>query len=177
MTDALTGSNHWGEEDVLNPLTKDNSKEENDVLNHNTVYVFEETAEKVPIDRTPKMLLAEKYKEFRSLSKEYIVRKMFEDGFKYFVLKIDDFLASLDDEEIKLFNIFLYKHENYRESKGKRRTNSFWVVNRDEPYAPKVRELINTKGGTTTGRVCPGCSSADGEHTFGVDCTLVDEEY
>lgn len=62
------------------------------------------------------------------------------EGFKFFVLKAEDFLQAIDDCD--LFDEMLVAHEQYRLSRGKPAANAYWVVNRDEPYAPLVRLCI-----------------------------------
>ena len=64
------------------------------------------------------------------------------EGLRFFVLKAEDFLRALSEEEAFYFNQMLKKHEDYRTGKGKSSYNKYWVVNRDEPYAEEVRELI-----------------------------------
>lgn len=66
---------------------------------------------------------------------------------KYFVLKAEDFLNVLSESEARAFNMMLMKLEHKRESQGKTPANFYWVVNRDEPYADKVRALIEKHHG------------------------------
>lgn len=68
--------------------------------------------------------------------------KLRAQGFKYFVLKAEDFLAALDADQVDEFNMMLQIHEAYRVHRGKPRANAYWVVNRDEPYADTVKALI-----------------------------------
>jgi len=70
-----------------------------------------------------------------------------EDGFKYFVLKCEDFLNALTSKEARAFDRMLQKHESYRVKKGKSSSNRYWVVNRDEPYADEVKRLIEKNRG------------------------------
>lgn len=65
-----------------------------------------------------------------------------ENGFKYFVLKAEDFLSALDADQVDEFNMMLKAHELYRVKRGKSMSNAYWVVNRDEPYADQVKALI-----------------------------------
>jgi len=64
------------------------------------------------------------------------------NGLKFFVLKAEDFLSALDEDEVEQFNDLLKKHEQWRLDKGKKSSNKYWVCNRDEPYAEEVRKLI-----------------------------------
>lgn len=75
--------------------------------------------------------------------KEFIENK----DLKYFVLKADDWFASLSEEELFFFDMMLEKMENYRLTQNKKRTNSYWVVNRDETFAPAVKMLIESSIG------------------------------
>lgn len=52
-------------------------------------------------------------------------------GFKYFVLKCDDFLDSLGQYHGQKFNEFLDMYNKYREKLGKD-INKYWVVNRED---------------------------------------------
>lgn len=74
--------------------------------------------------------------------KELWLQDFKEKKLKYFVLKAEDFLNALNDEEIDIFNRMLKKHEMWRVKKGKTEYNQYWVVNRDEPYADQVKKLI-----------------------------------
>ena len=69
------------------------------------------------------------------------------DGFKYFVLKMDDVFASLTSYELEDFNECLYKYNARRKRQGKP-VNAYWVVNRDEPYADIVKDLIFNEADT-----------------------------
>jgi hypothetical protein len=69
------------------------------------------------------------------------------EGSKFFVLKCIDFLECLSAEEVIIFNMMLRKQEEYREAQGKPPFNRYWVVNRDEPYAHLVKEIIEGNEG------------------------------
>lgn len=58
-------------------------------------------------------------------------KQMKSSGFKYFVLKIDDFLNALGQYEGQKFNEFLDIYNIYREKLGKAESK-YWVVNRDD---------------------------------------------
>jgi len=63
-------------------------------------------------------------------------------GLKFFVLKCEDFLDAITEDEADTFNEMLAKMERARQSLGKVPANKYWVVNRDEPYADKVKRII-----------------------------------
>jgi hypothetical protein len=68
-------------------------------------------------------------------------------GFKFFVLKAEDFLDCLSEEEVEQFNYFLFKHEKYRISKGKTPSNSYYVINRDDvPHLKTKEEFFEAVG-------------------------------
>ncbi len=62
--------------------------------------------------------------------------------FKYFVLKAEDFLPSLNRFQLEEFNLMIKQYEEYRKSKGKKEHNQYWIINRDEPYADQVKKII-----------------------------------
>lgn len=66
---------------------------------------------------------------------------------KYFVIKADEFLQALSPSEAKKFNILLRRYERWREGQGKTASNSYYIVNRDEPYAETVKDLIEANEG------------------------------
>ena len=68
-------------------------------------------------------------------------------GLKYFVLKAEDFFATLSEEEVRSFDNFLVKHEQFRIDSGKHPCNKYWIVNRDEPYADEVKKIIEDNEG------------------------------
>lgn len=68
---------------------------------------------------------------------------MEQNGFKYFVLKAEEFLESLiDDDEATFFNEMLQGYGRYRLENGKTKANSYYIVNRDEPWADEVRAVM-----------------------------------
>lgn len=71
------------------------------------------------------------------------------EGSKFFVLKCVDFLECLTTDEVIAFNMMLKKHEEYREAQGKPPSNRYYIVNRDEEYAPEVKALIESNEGIT----------------------------
>lgn len=58
-------------------------------------------------------------------------KQMKSSGFKYFVLKIDDFLDSLGQYESQKFNEFIETYNKYRKRLGKEESK-YWVVNRND---------------------------------------------
>lgn len=68
------------------------------------------------------------------------------DGFKYFVLKMEDLFEACDEDWIFGFNEILKKYNAHRETLGKS-INNYWLVNRDEPYANQVKEIIEKNKG------------------------------
>jgi hypothetical protein len=80
-------------------------------------------------------------------SKEEWLEHLITKKIKFFVLKSEDFLTCLNDEEIDLFNDMLRKHENYRVSIKKKPVNNYYVVNTDEPYSEEIRKNIEKHEG------------------------------
>lgn len=72
--------------------------------------------------------------------KEDWIKELREADIKYFVLKVEDFLNSLTEEECLEFDEFLVKHEEYRSNNGKSPFNEYYVVNRDDVPNIKSRE-------------------------------------
>ena len=61
---------------------------------------------------------------------------------KFIVLKKNDAERYLTDEEFKVLRNLQKKILTGRMSDGKMQNNTYYVVNTDEPYAIKVRDLI-----------------------------------
>lgn len=74
------------------------------------------------------------------------IEQMRREGFKFFVLKAEDVLNGMDLEELLDFNDILQRYNDRRADVGKS-VNSYFVVNRDEPYADEVRRLIEKHEG------------------------------
>jgi hypothetical protein len=72
--------------------------------------------------------------------KEDWIKDFTKQGYKFFVLKAEDFLDCLTEEEVIMFNEFLRKHEQYRLGKGKTPFNNYYVVNRDDVPHLKTKE-------------------------------------
>lgn len=68
-------------------------------------------------------------------------------GLKFFVIKIDDLFEALDDRNIECFDKLLGAIEYYRIKKGKDPNNNYYIVNRDEPYANEVKNIIEENEG------------------------------
>lgn len=64
--------------------------------------------------------------------KEEWLKQFENEEIKFFVLKVEDFLEILSEEEVKLFNSWLERHEQYRINKGKKPFNEYYVVNKDD---------------------------------------------
>ena len=79
----------------------------------------------------------------RTITKEQWLNHLRENNLKFFVLKAEDFLLSLSDDDVELFNMFLYKHEEYREKLGKTRYNNYWIINRDEDWSDEIKSVMN----------------------------------
>jgi hypothetical protein len=69
-------------------------------------------------------------------------RFSFEKQEKYLVIKIEDMVNALDDNDSFFFRKLVHKIRDYRVNKGKPSYNSYIVVNEDEPYSNKVWKLI-----------------------------------
>jgi len=63
-------------------------------------------------------------------------------GLRFFVLKAEEFLECLSEDEAYEFDELLKKYNASRRRRNKTPWNKYWVVNRDEPYADEVRKLI-----------------------------------
>ena len=61
---------------------------------------------------------------------------------KFIVLKKNDAERYLTDEELKTLRNLQKKILTGRMSDGKMQNNTYYVVNTDEPYAMRVRDLI-----------------------------------
>lgn len=62
--------------------------------------------------------------------------QMEELGYKYFVIKADDWFDSLTEEQLLKFNEMLSKYNHFREPKP---INSYFLINQDE-YDFKSKE-------------------------------------
>jgi hypothetical protein len=65
------------------------------------------------------------------------------DFVKFIVLKLDDLEEALSDEQVKQMIGILDTVKEYRKRKGKNPDPHYYVVNTDEPYAPKVKAIID----------------------------------
>lgn len=76
------------------------------------------------------------------MEKQEIKEYMKSQNFKFWVLKIEDFVDALSEEELDAFNEMLRKHEEYRISLGKSPANSYWVVNRDDTPIDNIEDFL-----------------------------------
>jgi hypothetical protein len=60
----------------------------------------------------------------------------------HIVIKHDDVLTMLTSDEAVALGYILDKIENTRYEQGKKIQQSYYVVNRDEPYAQEVFDVI-----------------------------------
>lgn len=79
--------------------------------------------------------------------KETWLKELKRQGFKYFVIKIDEFFDALNEDEIEFFNDLLALYNKHRTKKGKSAYNNYWIVNRDEKYANEVKRIIEENEG------------------------------
>lgn len=63
-------------------------------------------------------------------------------NYKFLVLKWDDINSYLSEDEFKRLDVLMGKIEEARELEGKERCNDYLVINTDEPYAPKIVEIM-----------------------------------
>jgi hypothetical protein len=68
-------------------------------------------------------------------------KQLDEVNIKYFVIKVEDFFNSLSEEELLLFNEFLYKYNEHRKPKP---INKYWIINRDEYNFKNLEEFLET---------------------------------
>jgi hypothetical protein len=66
---------------------------------------------------------------------------------KYLVIKLEEFLASISEEEAQDLLYLLDKYGSYRESLGKLKGNEYYVVNKDDvPHLKTKEEFFETVG-------------------------------
>lgn len=58
-------------------------------------------------------------------------KQIADSGYKYFVLKVDHLLDSLDEQDVLTFNDMLETYNKYRETIGKE-MSTYWVVNKED---------------------------------------------
>jgi hypothetical protein len=63
-------------------------------------------------------------------------------GLRYLVLKFEDLFEIATEQELQMLNKLLADNEKSRKAQGKPPANKYWVVNRDEPFAPKVKQMM-----------------------------------
>ena len=71
--------------------------------------------------------------------KEDWIYQMKSRGFKYFVLKAEDFLESLTESEILEFNDFLITYNEYRKPKP---INTYFIIDRDDYTFENTEEFL-----------------------------------
>lgn len=65
---------------------------------------------------------------------------MEDNGLKFLVIELEEFLASISEKETQDLLYLLDKYGNYRESLGKSRGNEYYVVNKDDVPHLKTKE-------------------------------------
>ena len=74
--------------------------------------------------------------------KQAVLDHMAEKKLKFWVLKIEDFVEALTDEELLTFNKFLHKNALNREEKGKSLTNQYWVINKNDTPIDNLEDFL-----------------------------------
>ena len=72
--------------------------------------------------------------------KEDWLNYMEDNGLKFLVIKLEEFLTSISEEETQALLYLLEKYGNYRESLGKPRGNEYYIVNKDDVPHLKTKE-------------------------------------
>lgn len=79
--------------------------------------------------------------------KEEWLNYMKDNELKFLVIKLEEFLTSISEEETQAFLYLLGKCGNYRESLGKPRGNEYYVVNKDDvPHLKTKEEFFKAVG-------------------------------
>lgn len=66
---------------------------------------------------------------------------------KFLVIKLEEFLTSVTEEEAHVLLYLLDKYGNYRESLGKPRGNEYYLVNKDDvPHLKTKEEFFEAVG-------------------------------
>ena len=64
------------------------------------------------------------------------------NGYTHIVFKREDVFKYLEESEQVALDVMMKKIMRGREEDGKKRLNSYYVVNKDEPYAEVVHGVI-----------------------------------
>lgn len=75
-----------------------------------------------------------------NMFKETVKERMKALNYRYWIVKIEDFVDSLSDSEVSSFFDMLDKYNKFREPKP---INSYWLINRDEYNLPTVEDFLN----------------------------------
>ena len=79
--------------------------------------------------------------------KEEWLSHMEDNGLKFLVIKLEEFLTSISEKETQALLYLLDKYGNYRESLGKPRGNEYYVVNKDDvPHLKTKEEFFKAVG-------------------------------
>ena len=63
-------------------------------------------------------------------------------GFKFFVIKAEDLFSTLNENGLLLFGDLLDEFNKWRREVRGKPINSYYVINRDEPYADEIRDVL-----------------------------------
>lgn len=74
--------------------------------------------------------------------KEQWREQMEQDGFKFLVIKAEDLLSALSEDDLRRLDRMLAKFNKWRRDVRGKPVNSYYVINRDEPYADEVRDVL-----------------------------------
>lgn len=80
------------------------------------------------------------------MTKQKIIDYYKSKNYKYWVLKIEDFINALTEDEIQAFNEMLGKNEEYRISTNRTPSNSYWIVNRDDTPIDNLKDFFKAIG-------------------------------
>ena len=79
--------------------------------------------------------------------KEDWLNYMEDNGLKFLVIKLEEFLTSISEKETQALLYLLDKYGNYRESLGKPRGNEYYIVNKDDvPHLKTKEEFFEAVG-------------------------------
>lgn len=81
----------------------------------------------------------EEFSKILFMDKKKIKTTEKEAGYRYWVVKIEDFVEALTEDELYYFFSMLDKYNYYREPKP---INSYWLINRDEYNLPTLEDFL-----------------------------------